>query len=284
MRRAQWETAALDDDVSMTEERAPDPVRYLEEASGDLVGLLRSGIDPDVVTLGEWTTKDVAAHLAGLMGVYAGFVRGDIDDDDSDVESAPNRIARANALCVADRATMSFDDIVDEIGSAVRSFVDELARHDPAEAISLWQARPGQPHVVAGFALMEFLVHGDDIARAAKRPWPIPAEAARAACLHSAWGLPGMLDPAKAEGVDASWVVRLRGGGARWFRIHNGTADVDEWHGQPSDCTISARPSSLLLVIYGRRRQWREIVKGNLLAWGRRPWIATRTSLWFPNP
>ena len=270
--------------MSITGARALDPVRYLGEVSADLVGLLRSGIDPDVVALGEWTTRDVAAHLAGLMGVYAGFVRGEVDDGDSDVESAASRIARANALGVAGRATMSFDDIVDEIESAVRSFVDELARHDPAEDISLWQARPGQPHVVAGFALMEFLVHGDDIARAAKRPWPIPTEAARAAWLHSAWGFPWFLDAAKAEGVDASWVVRLRGGGARWFRIHDGTAEVDDWHGQPADCTISARPSTLLLINCGRRRRWREIVKGNLLAWGRRPWIATRTLLWFSNP
>jgi len=269
--------------MSMTEERPPDPVRYLEEASADLVRLLRSGIDPDVVALGDWTTRDVAAHLAGLMGVYTGFVRGEVDDDDSDVESAASRIARSNALGVAARATMSFDDLVDEIESAVCSFVGELTCHDPAEVISLWQARPGRPDVVAGFALTEFLVHGDDIARVANRPWPISMEAARAAFLQLAWASPWTLDVAKAEGVDASWVVRLRGGGARWFRIHNGTAAVDEWHGQPRDCTISARPSSMLLLAYGRRQPWREIVKGNLLAWGRRPWIATRTSLWFPN-
>lgn len=270
--------------MSMTEERAPDPVRYLEEAAADLAGLLRSGIDPDVIVLGDWTTRDVAAHLAGLMDVYTGFVRGEVDDDDSDVESARSRIARANALGVAGRATMSFDDIVDEIESGVCSFVGELRCHDPAEAISLWQARAGQPHVVAGFALMEFLVHGDDIARAEQRPWSIPTEAARAAFLHSAWGFPWFLDVAKAEGVDVSWAVRLRGGGALWFRIHNGTAEVDEWHGQPSDCTISAQPSSLLLITCGRRRQWREVVKGNLLTWGRRPWIATQIPLWFPNP
>jgi len=261
----------------------PDPVRCLEEVSVDLVELLRSGIDPDAVALGEWTVRDVAAHLAGLMGVYEGFVRGEVDDADSDVESAATRIARANALGVAGREAMSLDDVVDEFEASVRSFIDEVRGHDPAEAISLWQARPGRPGVVAGLAVMELLVHGDDIARASKRPWPIPADAARAACLQSAWVLPWALDPAKAEGVDASWVVRFRGGGARWFRIHHGTAEVDEWRGQSTDCTISVRPSSMLLVMFGRRRRWREIVKGNLLAWGRRPWIAARVPEWFPN-
>jgi len=261
----------------------PDPVRCLEEVSVNLVELLRSGVDPDVVALGEWTVSDVAAHLAGLMGVYEGFVRGEVDDADSDVESAATRIARANALGVTGREAMSFDDIVDEFEAAVCSLVDELRRHDPAEAISLWQARPGRPDVVAGLAVMELLVHGDDIARASKRPWPIPAEAARAACLHAAWVVPWSLDPAKAEGVDASWVIRLRGGGARWFRIRNGIAEMDEWRGQSTDCTILARPSSMLLISFGRRRRWREIVKGNLVAWGRRPWIAARISEWFPN-
>jgi uncharacterized protein (TIGR03083 family) len=261
----------------------PDPVRCLEEVSVDLVELLRSRVDPDVVALGEWTVSDVAAHLAGLMGIYEGFVRGDVDDADSDVESAASRIARANALGVTGRDAMSFDDIVDEFKGAVRSLIDELRRHDPAEAISLWQARPGRPDVVAGLAVSELLVHGDDIARAARRSWPIPAEAARAAWLQLAWVSPWALDPAKAEGVDASWVVRLRGGGARWFRIHDGTAEVDEWRGQSTDCTILARPSSMLLVTYGRRPRWREIAKGNLLAWGRRPWIAARVPEWFPN-
>ena len=262
----------------------PDPVRCLEEVSVDLVELLRSGLDPDVVALGEWTVCDVAAHLAGLMGVYEGFVRGEVDDADRDVESAATRIARANALGVAGREAMSFDDIVDGFDAAVRSLIDELRGHDPAEAISLWQARPGRPDVVAGLAVSELLVHGDDIARAVRRPWPIPAEAARVACLQGAWVLPWALDPAKAEGVDASWVIRLRGGGARWFRIHDGTAEVDEWRGQSTDCTILARPSSMLLVSYGRRPRWREIAKGNLLAWGRRPWIAARVPEWFPNP
>ena len=135
----------------------------------------------------------------------------------------------------------------------------------------------------AGLAVSELLVHGDDIARAVRRPWPIPAEAARAAFLRLAWVVPWALDPAKAEGVDASWVVRLRGGGARWFRVHDGTAEVDEWRGQSVDCTILAQPSSMLLVSYGRRPRWREIAKGNLLAWGRRPWVAARVQEWFPN-
>ncbi len=261
----------------------PDPVRCLEEVSVDLVELLRSGVDPDVVALGEWTVGDVAAHLAGLMGVYEGFVRGEVDDADRDVESAADRIARANALDVAGREAMSLDDIVDELDAAVRSLIDELRRHDPAEAISLWQARPGRPEVVAGLAVAELLVHGDDIARATRRPWPIPAEAARAACLQLTWVSPWALDPARAEGVDASWVVRLRGGGARWFRIHDGAAEVDEWRGQSTDCTILAQPSSMLLVTYGRRPRWREIAKGNLLAWGRRPWIAARVPEWFPD-
>ena len=144
----------------------PDAVRCLQEVSVDLVELLHTRLDPDVVALGKWTVRDVAAHLAGLMGVYEAFVHGEVDDADSDVESAATRIARANALAVAGRDAMSFDDIVDEFEAAVRSLIDELGRHDPAEAISLWQARPGRPDVVAGLAVSELLVHGDDIAHA----------------------------------------------------------------------------------------------------------------------
>lgn len=260
-----------------------DTTGHLEQVAGEVVSVLRSGIDPDAVAMGDWTVRDVAAHLAGLMDTYRGFVRGDIDEIVED-ESAAQRIARGNASCVQDRAAVPFDAVVDAVETAVGRLVDELAARDPAETVQAWQARPVTVEVVAGFALSEFCVHGDDIAQATGRRWRIPADAARAACLDAAWALPWMLDPEAAEGVQARWVVRLRGGGARWFQVRDGAAEVDRWHGQPADCTILATPDAMLLVNYGRRSPWREMAKGKLLAWGRRPWIAVQVLNWLPNP
>ena len=245
--------------------------------------MLRSGVDPEAVAMGDWTVRDVAAHLAGLMDTYRGFVGGDIDEI-VEGESAAQRIARGNASCVQDRSAVPFDAVVDAVETAVGRLVEELAAHDPEETVQAWQARPVTVEVVAGFALTEFCVHGDDIAQATGRRWRIPAGAARAACLDAAWALPWMLDPEAAEGAQATWVMRLRGGGARWFQVRDGAAEVDRWHGQPADCTILATPDAMLLVSYGRRSPWREMAKGHLLAWGRRPWIAVQVFNWLPNP
>ena len=38
--------------------------------------------------------------------------------------------------------------------------------------------------------------------------------------------------------------------------------------------TISADPVALLFVVYKRRSQWPAIFTGQLVAWGRRPWLA----------
>jgi len=37
---------------------------------------------------------------------------------------------------------------------------------------------------------------------------------------------------------------------------------------------LSADPVACLLVFYGRRSEWPEILRGRMLAWGRRPWLA----------
>ena len=40
------------------------------------------------------------------------------------------------------------------------------------------------------------------------------------------------------------------------------------------DVVISAAPSPLILVFYGRVGQWGRILRGEMLAWGRKPWLA----------
>jgi hypothetical protein len=40
------------------------------------------------------------------------------------------------------------------------------------------------------------------------------------------------------------------------------------------DCRISADPVSLLEVLYGRESQWPAVLRGRLVAFGRKPWLA----------
>jgi hypothetical protein len=57
--------------------------------------------------------------------------------------------------------------------------------------------------------------------------------------------------------------------------IDTGTATVSG-PGHPPDCWIYADPAAFLLVGYGRTGQWGQILRGRLLAGGRKPWLALR--------
>ena len=50
------------------------------------------------------------------------------------------------------------------------------------------------------------------------------------------------------------------------------------------DCRISADSAAFLLVAYGRIGQLGPILRGQLIAWGRRPWTALRLNSFIRNP
>lgn len=70
----------------------------------------------------------------------------------------------------------------------------------------------------------------------------------------------------------ATYLIAVRGG-PRWaVRFRDGTASIEQPQGR-IDCRLSVDPVAFLLVAYGRVSQWGPITRGQLLAWGRRPWL-----------
>jgi len=50
------------------------------------------------------------------------------------------------------------------------------------------------------------------------------------------------------------------------------------------DYHLSADASALFLVMWGRTSQWHAILRGQLLGWGRRPWLGVRLRSLLRNP
>ena len=50
--------------------------RAARGAAGQLVTLLRAGLDPGLAAVGHWTVRDVAAHVAGGAELYTQLLRG----------------------------------------------------------------------------------------------------------------------------------------------------------------------------------------------------------------
>jgi hypothetical protein len=120
-------------------------------------------------------------------------------------------------------------------------------------------------------------VHGHDIATGTRRPWPICADHARI-ILGTVFPemIPLLVRPGAARAGAVRYEIRVRGGGPRFVvRVADGAAEVRA-AGEPVDCVISAAPAAFLLVGYGRLPIGRALLRGGVLAWGRRPWLGLR--------
>jgi uncharacterized protein (TIGR03083 family) len=132
--------------------------------------------------------------------------------------------------------------------------------------------------------LGEFVVHGLDIARSIGRPWPIKAAHARLIVAAVTALLPRYVDRARAAGLTATYHVRLRGGPSFQVRFDRGTPTVGPPQPGAADCRLTVDPVTFLLVVYGRRSQWPGILRGQLRAWGPRPWLGPRFQYLFVRP
>ena len=178
--------------------------------------------------------------------------------------------------------------LAEVITVGAQRFLELVAAADPQmECETPWYG-PGRtrtPDCLTALALGELTVHGYDIATGTGRPWPISAEHAKlivGTVCPEMWPL--VVRPEAARGAPMTYEVRLRGDGPRYvIRVSDGTAEVRA-AGGPVDCVISADPATFLLVVYGRMPLGRALLRGGMLAWGRRPWLGLRFKDLFFNP
>jgi len=138
--------------------------------------------------------------------------------------------------------------------------------------------------------LNETVMHGYDIARADRRRWRI--EPSHAAMVLGEFIVPVIqaLDPRtvvdgdNAAGVQATYDLRIRGGDRFLFVFDDGALRIEEPCSRRADCHLWVDPVAFLLVVWGRQSQWRAIARGQLMAWGRKPWLGPRLRALMRNP
>jgi hypothetical protein len=86
-------------------------------------------------------------------------------------------------------------------------------------------------------------------------------------------GSAGLGEPRHRGGHTATYELRIRGGTTHFWAFRDGRLSIVDDLRRP-DVVLSADPVACLLVFSGRRSQWPEILRGRMLAWGRRPWLA----------
>ncbi|MEU9992639.1 maleylpyruvate isomerase family mycothiol-dependent enzyme [Streptomyces sp. NPDC048045] len=230
----------------------------------------------------DWTVAETAAHLVAEVRHYSGFAAGTARAQDVlrtlDVApgAAPGEVnAAANARALTEFTERDPDVLADALEAGVEEFASAAAGRSPEEPIPTTNGLTMTVPVMTAALLGEQLVHGLDIARAARAPWRIERRAAQLVVEGVLAMAAGYVDRRRTAGMRVSYELRFRGGPRHRFVVRDGTARVTP-AGDPVDCVIIADPVAFLLVGYGRTGQWGQVLRGRLVAGGRRPWLGLR--------
>ncbi len=274
----------------------------LGEAVRRVTTLLRSVRDPEAHAVGQWNLGEVAMHLSQVWITVSGLARRDLSRIHEVVPSLAGvagdslirgmwDLGETTILLVKSDPERDPGVLADRIEARAAEYLSECAGADPnAPRPWLVQGATVRQSTLTYHLLNETVMHGGDIARAARRPWPI--EPAHAAMVLGRFIVPvfqaldprALVDPDKAAGLRAAYDVRIRGGDRFHFIFNDGALSIEDPSPRKVDCHISADPVAFLMVAWSRQSQWTAIANGKLLAWGRKPWLGTRFRPLIRNP
>ena len=222
-----------------------------------------------------WTVTELVRHMSALPEYYA----------ETSVEVPLARAATAGAMAetnattlaaVAHRTPADFSRI---FRSNLPVLLEHLRVSDPQAALPFHAGLSLTPGELGGIAIGEWRVHGWELAKTIGVPWEVRPEHARLVLAAFNAVLPAWLDAEKAAGHSGRYEYRLRGTGERLqWTFTDGVLTTRPPAGAVfrPDTIIWAEPSALLLYFYRRTGLWSNVVRGNLLAGGRRPLRALR--------
>ncbi|MGH9177896.1 MAG: maleylpyruvate isomerase N-terminal domain-containing protein [Acidimicrobiales bacterium] len=273
--------------------------RQLDAEVHRVAGLLRSVRQPSAPALGQWTVADVAVHLSQAWMVVPGLARQDLGE----VEELLPRFRHARSVLgdIWELEAVTAEGVVAEPErdpAVLASRIEDRARRYLGALEGT--ATDRRPWLVEGtevalvtltcHLLNETIVHGWDIARGDGRSWDIRAAPAATVLdsflvpVFQALGPRDMVDQVVAAGLQATFEIRVRGGGRHLFVFDDGALTVEAPSGRPVDCVIDADPAALLLVAWNRIDQAQAIVDRKLVPSGPKAWLAPRLRSLMRNP
>ena len=252
----------------------------LRNAVARSADLWRQIAKPDAPAPGlAWTAAETAAHVVGDLRDYTQALtrhaNGYMTHANPPSESPSALSAKVNARhleAVPGRNLHRLADMLEVCGDA---YLNAAVNADPGVDIATPNGLVIGPPTMAALLLGEQLVHGLDIASTAGIPWPIAASDALLVFPGALTVMPQYLRPRRAAGVHISFELRMRGGPSYRLAVDDGTAVVTA-AGARADCVIAADPVAFLLLGYGRIGQLSPVLRGQLRAGGRKPWLAMK--------
>ena len=264
--------------------------------------LLRSISEPGVPAVGQWNIAEVAMHLSQVWMVVPGLARRDLSQIHAVVPGMAGVAgeswvqdmwdhADSTTLAVRSDPERDLAVLADRIEERAQEYLDECAGHSPDESRPwLIEGTTVPLSALTGHLLNETVMHGYDIAHAAGRTWRIEPDHAAMVVRQFFAPIIQTCDPRtfvnaeKASGVQATYELHLRGGARIQYMFNDGSLTVEEPSTRRVDCHISADPAAFFMVFWQRQSQWNAIAKGQLIAWGRKPWLGLKFRSLIRNP
>ena len=260
----------------------------LRDAVARSADLWRSIDKPDAPAPGlSWTAAETAAHVVGDLHDYTQALtrhaNGYMTHANRPTDSPSRLSAKVNARHLEEVPERSLDQLADMLESSVDAYLNVAVNSDPSVDIATPNGLVIGPSTMAALLLGEQLIHGLDIARTAKIPWTIPAADALLVIPGVLAVAPQYLHPRRAAGAHFSFELRMRGGPGYRMVVDDGSARVTA-AGEKADCVITADPVAFLLLGYGRISQLSPVLRGQLRAGGRKPWLAMKFGRLISSP
>jgi len=267
-----------------------------------LTGMMRTLPVATGSAVGQWSPAEVAMHLSQAWLAVPGLARGDLSElyqvltpgDGAAGDALLGdvwELGDVTRLGVASDPERSFRVIADRIDERAAAFFAESEGKSPDEPRPwMVEGTTVARRVLTCHLLNETIVHGYDMAHAAGVPWPIDRAYACMVLrgfvveILNALDPRAMVDQKKAAGLRVRYGLHLRGGPSVTFVFNDGELRVEEPSPVRIDCHISADPAAMLLVTWARQSQWSAIARGQLTAWGRKPWLGPRFRSLLLNP
>jgi uncharacterized protein (TIGR03083 family) len=237
----------------------------LVRSAEELASLLRQIDDPSPKAVGVWSIGETANHVAGSHEYFLTAARG------APLESL-DEVDAGNARSLAADPERDPSVLADRLEAGAKELVRYARTVDGNPTVEPFIGVHVPLSTLLAIELAELLVHGYDIARATGLPWRIMPSDAVAAQREFVALLPYLLDKKRSAGVRVSAELRIRGMEPLWVGVRDGVVELESPAGQKVDFTLSADPATYLLMSFNRVGPLRQLLRGRLLVWGRRPW------------
>jgi hypothetical protein len=247
-----------------------------ERASSRFADLVRSlPPEPQTVVGSEWSTVEVGAHVLSLFRGYTRAAAGI-----APLWPSLDGVAGNQRLLdeTPERSPGELADALEVAGGEMRA-----AFADSDAPITVFGDLAASAAAILGINAADVLLHGLDLARTTGTAWAIDQRDAMLGFVSLVEILPAFVKP-EVTGFSATYGLHLRRNSDWMLAFDRGTLRIEPGRPERADCRISATPRGWMLAGYGRISPTRALLTGQVVPYGRKPWLAPRFGQQFNPP